>query len=69
MRRLFGQCASFLRNWSLLNRPEAVIILEEWAHELELRRARPPRLTWERQVPTVVSRAARYSRVMVLSVI
>jgi hypothetical protein len=54
MRRLFEQCASFLRNWRLLNRLEAAIIMEEWAHELELRSTRPPRLTWECQVPTVV---------------
>jgi hypothetical protein len=53
MRKLFGQCERFLRNWNLLNRPEVAAILETWARELELRSARPPRLTWERQGASV----------------
>jgi hypothetical protein len=54
MGRLFGQCASSLRDWSLLNSPEAATILEEWVCKLELRSARPHRLNRECQDPTVV---------------
>jgi hypothetical protein len=47
MKKLYGQCARLLRNWSLLNKPEAAATLEEWAQEMELRSVRPPRLTWK----------------------
>jgi hypothetical protein len=31
MKKLSGQCARLLRNWSLLNKPEAAATLGEWA--------------------------------------
>jgi hypothetical protein len=43
-----------LRDWSLLNSPEAATILEEWVCKLELKSARPHRLNRECQDPIVV---------------
>jgi hypothetical protein len=36
-----------MRNWKLLNKPDDVVQLDEWAQELERRVARPPRLVWK----------------------
>jgi hypothetical protein len=44
---LLRKIARMLRDWRLLNKPEAAAILEAWAHELESRSCRPPRLGCE----------------------
>jgi hypothetical protein len=42
---LFYKCAKLLRQWMVLCKEDAEK-LERWATELEVRSARPPRLTW-----------------------
>jgi hypothetical protein len=40
------EMARLTRNWTMVNRPEEVEVLERWVLELERRSARPPRLMW-----------------------
>jgi hypothetical protein len=43
---LLRRNTKMLRDWSLLNKPEDAVVLEQWATELERRSFQPPRLVY-----------------------
>jgi hypothetical protein len=46
---LIGWCSRMIKNWTLLNKPKEVVILEAWVVELAKRSVRPPRLPWRQK--------------------